>query len=189
LNRLITTFDEVPPIDLHASQRENHGVTFETLSAEVFSSDLNAKPKLNTETRKDSAVHVSLSSSSLVKQPGTSVPPSLGGVAQPFSTSMSNRVLPVVHHSTKVRSNIGANARLGVSRSGAALSDRAYRGVRSGCQRPMSTNRRIESFFRCRLRTLNCCGPRAPLGPQSCDDLLIIDLNRSAPAGTPVINE
>ncbi|MGJ5064910.1 hypothetical protein, partial [Bradyrhizobium oligotrophicum] len=52
-----------------ASQRENHGVTFETLSAEVFSSDLRTKPKLNPETRKDSAVHVSLSSSLLVKQP------------------------------------------------------------------------------------------------------------------------
>ncbi|MGJ5142166.1 hypothetical protein ACQR1V_29565, partial [Bradyrhizobium oligotrophicum] len=45
LNRLITTFDEVPPIDLHASQRENHGVTFETLSAEVFSSDLRTKSR------------------------------------------------------------------------------------------------------------------------------------------------
>ncbi|MGJ4932172.1 hypothetical protein ACQR1I_34150, partial [Bradyrhizobium sp. HKCCYLS2038] len=31
---------------------------------------------LNPETRKDSAVHVSLSSSSLVKQPGTAAPPS-----------------------------------------------------------------------------------------------------------------
>ncbi|CCD99504.1 hypothetical protein BRAS3809_2740002 [Bradyrhizobium sp. STM 3809] len=50
------------------------------MSAEVFSSDLETKPKLNPETRKDSAVHVSLSSSSLVKQPGTSVPPSLGGI-------------------------------------------------------------------------------------------------------------
>ena len=38
----------------------------------------------------------------------------------------------------EVRSSIGANARLGVSRSGAALSDRVYRGVRSGCQRPFS---------------------------------------------------
>ncbi|MGJ4946715.1 hypothetical protein ACQR1W_39590, partial [Bradyrhizobium sp. HKCCYLS1011] len=49
---------------------ENHGVTFKTSTAEVFSSDPEIKPKLNPETRKDSAVHVSLSSSSLVKQPG-----------------------------------------------------------------------------------------------------------------------
>jgi hypothetical protein len=30
LNRLITTFDEVPPISTRASQRKYHGVTFET---------------------------------------------------------------------------------------------------------------------------------------------------------------
>lgn len=47
------------------------------------------KPKLfRSETRKDSAVHVSLSSSSLVKQPGTRRPqPSLGGrVPTPLPT-------------------------------------------------------------------------------------------------------
>ncbi|MFC5325322.1 hypothetical protein, partial [Bradyrhizobium oligotrophicum] len=45
LNRLITTFDEVPPISTHASQRKYHGVTFETLSAEVFSSDPRTKSR------------------------------------------------------------------------------------------------------------------------------------------------
>jgi hypothetical protein len=44
------------------------------VTAEVFSSDPKRKPKLTPETRKDSAVHVSLSSSSLVKQPGTGIP-------------------------------------------------------------------------------------------------------------------
>lgn len=51
---------------------DNDGVTFETCTAEVFRpvSMLESRSLLTIETRKDSAVHVSLSSSSLVKQPG-----------------------------------------------------------------------------------------------------------------------
>ena len=54
---------------------DSDGVTFKTCTAEVFrpaSTRLNARfasSILVIETRKDSAVHVSLSSSSLVKQP------------------------------------------------------------------------------------------------------------------------
>jgi len=47
LNRLITTFDEVPPNNPYASQRKNHGVTFKTSTVEVFRPIPNTKPKLN----------------------------------------------------------------------------------------------------------------------------------------------
>lgn len=55
---------------------DNDGVTFETCTAEVFRpvSMLESRSPLTIETRKDSAVHVSLSSSSLVKQPGAEAP-------------------------------------------------------------------------------------------------------------------
>ncbi|WP_238738514.1 hypothetical protein, partial [Rhodopseudomonas infernalis] len=52
------------------SLRKGHGVTLKRVSAEVFRPAPIFKAEApNTETRKDSAVHVSLSSSSLVKQP------------------------------------------------------------------------------------------------------------------------
>ena len=82
LNRLITTFDEVPPYLLNAIHiANNDGVTFKTCTAEVFrpaSTPENLKFP-TVETRKDSAVHVSLSSSSLVKQPGSGDPASAAG--------------------------------------------------------------------------------------------------------------
>ncbi|MGJ4995107.1 hypothetical protein ACQR0Z_11865, partial [Bradyrhizobium sp. HKCCYLS3077] len=70
LNRLITTFDEVPPIDpaLHSAKT----MVLPLKHCPPKSSRPIPEPKaeaLNPETRKDSAVHVSLSSSSLVKQP------------------------------------------------------------------------------------------------------------------------
>src|SRR4051812_28988276 len=74
LNRLITTFDEVPPYlspAIHIA--DDDGVTFKTCTAEVFrpASTPENRSSQAIETRKDSAVHVSLSSSSLVKQPGS----------------------------------------------------------------------------------------------------------------------
>lgn len=91
--------------------------------------------------------------------------------------------LCTTHH--KVRSNTGANACPGQFRSSAALSGGAYMALRSGCQRPMSTNRRIESFF-CSaqdraFRAVVFWRRRAALEPQSCDDLLI-DNHRESPA-------
>jgi hypothetical protein len=77
LNRLITTFDEVPPYLLNAIHiANNDGVTFKTCTAEVFrpASLPESRSSQVIETRKDSAVHVSLSSSSLVKQPGVRKP-------------------------------------------------------------------------------------------------------------------
>ena len=181
MNRLITTFDEVPPISTYASQRKYHGVTFKTSTVEVFSSDpgsSKARAFTQPETRKDLAVHVSLSSSSLVKQPGTEAPLSLNEsslnlLRRQCATGFYR--LCTTHH--KVRSNTGANACPGQFRSSAALSGGAYMGVQFGCQRSMSTNRRIESFF-CGapwppLYTVVFWRRRAALEPQSCDDLLI----------------
>ncbi|WP_210191523.1 hypothetical protein, partial [Bradyrhizobium guangdongense] len=75
------------------------------------------KPKLfRSETRKDSAVHVSLSSSSLVKQPGTVEAPTFrsGRVPTPLPTmNDSNRLASIVVSLNKVRSISGAFARLG----------------------------------------------------------------------------
>jgi hypothetical protein len=73
LNRLITTFDEVPPYLLNAIHiANNDGVTYVNVYRRSLSSSLNTLGSKSSviETRKDSAVHVSLSSSSLVKQPG-----------------------------------------------------------------------------------------------------------------------
>jgi hypothetical protein len=67
---------------------DNDGVTFETCTAEVFRPvSMQISRSFSTiETRKDSAVHVSLSSSSLVKQPGSDDPtsPAGGFVKHPF---------------------------------------------------------------------------------------------------------
>ncbi|MFX5999254.1 hypothetical protein ABTF05_23020, partial [Acinetobacter baumannii] len=69
MNRLITTFDEVPPLSteidllpaIHIAG--NDGVSFETCTAEVFRplSELKSRSSSVSERRKDSAVHVSLS--------------------------------------------------------------------------------------------------------------------------------
>jgi hypothetical protein len=148
LNRLITTFDEVPPTNPHASQRRNHGVTFKTSTVEVFRPTPNIKPKLNTRdpqglrrprfsffiftcqtawNRSSAPIEweACLTSSDDYEQPG------------PTDCAPLN----------EVRSNIGANACPGQFRSSAALSDRVIGSANRCCQRPMSTNRRIESFF------------------------------------------
>src|SRR3954452_9047496 len=80
-NRLITTFDEVPPFfagrsrqaacDSHRGQRWCN--LCKRVPPKSFVRPRNKKTEVfkYPRPRKDSAVHVSLSSSSLVKQPGT----------------------------------------------------------------------------------------------------------------------
>lgn len=97
MNRLITTFDEVPP--LFRRPKSPSCPRFTSLAAMVFPlkrvppksfvRSRSEKPKLSRcETRKDSAAHVSLSSSSLVKQPGTGEAPTFlrGRVPTPSPT-------------------------------------------------------------------------------------------------------
>lgn len=80
MNRLITTFDEVPPsptirrssVRRSASQRSRTWCFLENVYRRSLSSGPDPRKSrsfFKTETRKDFAVHVSLSSSSLVKQP------------------------------------------------------------------------------------------------------------------------
>ena len=119
MNRLITTFDEVPPYispTIHIAGDD--GVTlFKTCTAEVF----RPTPKVENrsfqvfEIRKDSAVHVSLSSSSLVKQPGVRGPqlPRLGGSGRPHSTANDNRWIPAVDSLISMRSFTGTKTCLG----------------------------------------------------------------------------
>ena len=95
----------------------NDGVTFETCTAEVF----RPVPKhenqrsSHSETRKDSAVHVSLSSSSLVKQPG--IRRTLSHLREcregTHSTANNNRLLSAVESLISVRSFTGTNTCLG----------------------------------------------------------------------------
>jgi hypothetical protein len=80
-----TEVDELPAIHIAG----NDGVTLKRVPPKSFVRPRSEKPKLfKCETRKDSAVHVSLSSSSLVKQPGTSEAPSFqrGRVPTPLPT-------------------------------------------------------------------------------------------------------
>src|ERR1700730_15840118 len=97
------------------------------------------------ETRKDSAVHVSLSSSSLVKQPGALSSTSIKGrsrkvlpddESQPISTGCQSTHLSEELHR---RGNRPDPEGLG----GAALSGRFISPPLDRCQRLMSTNRRI----------------------------------------------
>jgi hypothetical protein len=75
LNRLITTFDEVRHAKIACAI---HGVEPETCTAEVSS----GRSSREEAARQDPAVHVSLSSDSLVKQRGAkTIPPS--GTAEP----------------------------------------------------------------------------------------------------------
>ena len=96
------TFDEVQHVTVYAIARANdHGVSlFKTCTAEVFRPvPIYENLKFShSETRKDSAVHVSLSSSSLVKQPGTAgAPLPLLGVPEGLiSTANDNRLAPAV---------------------------------------------------------------------------------------------
>src|ERR1700679_2386677 len=99
-NRLITTFDEVPPYPLNAIHIANNAISIKrswcNLCKRVPPKSFVQPRHLKTlslqviETRKDSAVHVSLSSSSLVKQPGAQDPlPSLEGREVPFRRQMT----------------------------------------------------------------------------------------------------
>src|SRR4029077_8475510 len=108
------------------SQQRDHGVTlFKTCTAEVFrpiSKDENRALQV-FEIRKDSAVHVSLSSSSLVKQPGAGTPLPITGVFSrkspkgpfrtPHSTTNDNRWLSAVESLILVRSFTGTKTCLG----------------------------------------------------------------------------
>jgi hypothetical protein len=108
LNRLITTFDEVR----HAKiARAIHGVEPETCTAEVSS----GRSSCEEAARQDSAVHVSLSSDSLVKQRGTKAGPPSGTPKN--HRSPSPRCLSEACSPLSVRSFRGAPSRRGGGRA------------------------------------------------------------------------
>src|SRR5689334_23914981 len=80
------------------------------------------------ETRKDSTVHVSLSSSSLVKQPGVRKPqlPKRGGPYNPHSTANDNRLSSAVDSLIIMRSLTGTTNCLG---QGANAAPRSVAGL------------------------------------------------------------
>jgi hypothetical protein len=122
----------------------------ETLKAEAFK---------HSEIRKDSAVHVSLSSSLLVKQPGVREPLSLyRGASSPKSskeafehphpTTNDNRLLPAVESLISVRSFAGTKTCFGRG----PMQRRAQWAVYSPAQSALSTpdvnksSHRVENF-------------------------------------------
>src|SRR6185437_5045795 len=109
-----TEVDKPPAIHIAGSD----GVTFKTCTAEVFrpaSKDENRSFQV-FETRKDFAVHVSLSSSSLVKQPGVRKPLSHYWEHHEdiHSTRNDNRLLSAVDSLISVRSFTGTKTCLGL---------------------------------------------------------------------------
>jgi hypothetical protein len=183
LNRLITTFDEVPPnrIAIHIASEltseEAMVLPLKRVPPKSFVRSRSEKPKLfRSETRKDSAVHVSLSSFSLVKQPEVRGPHTLRRVPTPYTRrQIPNRFNPAVESLIKVRSIKGAKACLGLpGQCSAALSGRLIGRPNPACQRPLSTNRRIRCRIFWRAEVLDFSGLYAVLEPQSCDVLTLV---------------
>ena len=107
--------------------------------------------------RKDSAVHVSLSSSSLVKQPGIAGTPPFRpeGSRSSHPTTNNNRLLSAVESLIVMRSLRGAKRCVGLGgQCIAALSGRVIGRPDRSCQRPSSTN--------CRIVWKNFETPRSP---------------------------
>jgi hypothetical protein len=135
------SYEELP-------QRRDHGVTYVNVYRRSLSSSLNPSKSLSFlgfETRKDSAVHVSLSSSSLVKQPGALGPTSIKGRSRKVPLDDESQPMTIgcqfTHLSEELhrRGNRPDPEGLG----GAALSGRFISRPLDRCQHVMSTNRRI----------------------------------------------
>jgi hypothetical protein len=117
------------------------GVTFKTCTAEVFrpaSKDENRSFQV-FETRKDFAVHVSLSSSSLVKQPGVRKPLSHRWEHHEdiHSTANDNRLLSAVDSLISVRSFTGTKTCLGLGPRQRRAQWAVYKPARSALSTPV----------------------------------------------------
>jgi hypothetical protein len=135
----------------------NDGVTYVNVYRRSLSSSLNRlkTQALNLslqviETRKDSAVHVSLSSSSLVKQPGVQKPPlpPLGASEASHSTANDNRLLSAVDSLILVRSFTGTKTCLGQGPRQRRAQWAVYKPARSSLSTVVvnkSSHRRTES--------------------------------------------
>jgi hypothetical protein len=117
------------------------GVTFKTCTAEVFRpvpKDENRSFQV-FETRKDFAVHVSLSSSSLVKQPGVRKPLSHCWEHHEdiHSTANDNRLLSAVDSLISVRSFTGTKTCLGLGPRQRRAQWAVYKPARSALSTPV----------------------------------------------------
>jgi hypothetical protein len=138
------------------------------------------------ETRKDSAVHVSLSSSSLVKQPGAKTPlPQKGAL---FSLNIRRRMTTDEDRLFFTHQNEELDGHENSSWPRAKTAPRSVGRVIGPpdlpCQRSMSTNRRITELIFATQRSPDFWELRAVLEPQSCDVLTYrYAMNRRVPVG------
>ena len=158
------------------SQQRDHGVTlFKTCTAEVFrpiSKDENRSFQV-FEIRKDSAVHVSLSSSSLVKQPGTRGPTPVAGRSAKtlFRRQMTTDLHRLLLHSSKRGASRARKHALACGPMQRRAQWAGYRPARLALSTVLSTNRRIIRQIFATQRSRYISGTCAALEPQSCDVL------------------
>ena len=125
------------------------------------------------EIRKDSAVHVSLSSSSLVKQPGTRRPHSRGREVRktPFRRQMTTDLHRLLLHSSKRGASRARKHALACGPMQRRAQWAVYRPAGLALSTVLSTNRRIIRQNFATQRSRDFCGACAALEPQSCDVL------------------
>ena len=159
MSRLITTFDEVPPYispTIHIA--DDDGVTF---SKRVPPKSFVQPRKLKTEAFKYSRLartppstflflHLHLSNS-----PGPKAPSHHGGsILKPPSDDKSQPISDrLLIHSSKRGASQARKLAVAEGQSSAALSGRVIGPPNRGCQRSLSTNRRIVQIF---------CAAKAP---------------------------
>jgi len=149
LSRLITTFDEVPPY--RPTRFTSRTIMVFPYSKRVPPKSFVQPRKMKTEVfkysrlRKDSAVHVSLSSSSLVKQPGTRRPHSRSREVRKtlFRRQMTTDGLSAVASLIKKRSFTGTKTCLGRGPRQRRAQWAGYKPARSALSTVASINRRI----------------------------------------------
>jgi hypothetical protein len=154
----------------------DHGVSlFKTCTAEVFRPvPIYENTRFScAETRKDSAVHVSLSSSSLVKQPGTRKPHSRGREVRKtlFRRQMTTDLHRLLLHSSKRGASRARKHALACGPMQRRAQWAGYRPARLALSTVLSTNRRIIRQNFATQRSRYFCRACAALEPQSCDVL------------------
>jgi hypothetical protein len=125
------------------------------------------------EIRKDSAVHVSLSSSSLVKQPGSRRPHSRGREVRKtlFRRQMTTDLHRLLLHSSKRGASRARKHALACGPMQRRAQWAGYRPPRTSLSTALSTNRRINPQNFATQRNRYFCREHAALEPQSCDVL------------------
>ena len=156
MNRLITTFDEVPPLSTEVDVLPaihiagNDGVSFETCTAEVFRPVPTRKAEAFQERDPQGLRRPRFSffifTCQTARDRWDPTLPLLEGSRKPHPTTNNNRLLSAVESLIVMRSLRGAKRCVGLGgQCIAALSGRVIGPPDRGCQRPSSTNCRIRS--------------------------------------------